>query len=898
MSVIQTSVTTHSRSSGHSATAAAAYRSGSEVTDERTGEIHDYSRKEGVEHSEIVLPAGSPEWAMDREKLWNAVEAAEDRKNSTVSREFLISFPAELSGEGSLELRQRMAREYTRALVERHGFAAEFSMHEPTGKGDQRNYHCHVLTSTRRMEKNGFFHPSETFKSRPRKGEPKASGKCRELDDMKNPVALVEAKALWSQIASRELEKAGFQDEARRWEHSHLTKREQGERALERGDISYYRECQGKPQISLGPAATALERAGIATRQGDINRERSAEAARAELDRINIGMQLEQNPALLIDRVVDRKSVFDHRDLARELHLHIDDAATFQRIMAEAQADPRLMQLSEETMVDGRRNVAKYSTIDMIAMEKRLVATAEVLSERQFHHVDPAKVEQVLEQRRTMTDEQKDMVRVVTAPNQFAVVVGDAGTGKSFSMGAAREIWEHSGYNVRGLALAGKAAEELQHGSGIESGTLASFELRLDKGFIKLTDRDILVIDESGMVGAKQLDRVLREAESAGAKVVWAGDSKQLEAIHAGAAHRTVTERLGASEITEVQRQKEQWQKDASFELARGDFKAGLDAYKDRGFVHMAETQDGARAVMVQQYMNDRGSLNSGGQIASQAVITHRNADVKAINEEIRNAIKERGELADGIKVQTAKGEREFADGDRLLFLKNDRELGVKNGSLGTVERAADGAISVKLDSGKSVQFDPAKYRNFDHGYAFTVHKTQGASVDKAYAFMSPSNNHALSYVAMTRHKDELHVHGSLEKFQSYEQMAERLGKRQVKESTLDYAESAAKLQAKREQERAAEKGAAPAQESKQSAALSALGNRAAESSKLKRAWANLEAEKGQGSKLEQAKAKWRAEIEDEKGQGTQSKRKQAWANQEKSQQEPKQRERDQGHEM
>jgi Ti-type conjugative transfer relaxase TraA len=520
------------------------------------------------------------------------------------------------------------------------------------------------------------------------------------------------------------------------------------------------------------------------------------------------------------------------------------------------------------------------------------------MSERQFHHVDPAKVEQVLEQRRTMTDEQKDMVRAVTAPNQFAVVVGDAGTGKSFSMGAAREIWEHSGYNVRGLALAGKAAEELQHGSGIESGTLASFELRLDKGFIKLTDRDILVIDESGMVGAKQLDRVLREAESAGAKVVWAGDSKQLEAIHAGAAHRTVTERLGASELTEVQRQKQQWQKDAGYELARRDFKTGLDAYNERGFVHMPQTQDETRAAMVRQYMNDRGSLNSSGETASLAVTAHRNADVLAFNKEIRNAIKERGELADGMKVQTEKGEREFADGDRLLFLKNDRELGVKNGSLGTVERAADGAISVKLDSGKSVQFDPAKYRNFDHGYAFTIHKTQGASVDKAYAFMSPSNNHALSYVAMTRHKDELHVYGSLEKFQSYEQMAERLGKRQVKESTLDYAESAAKLQAKREQERAAEKGAAPAQESKQSAALSALGNRSAESSKLKQAWANLEAENGQGSKLEQAKAKWKAEIEAEKGQGTQLKRKQAWANQEKSQQEPKQRERDQGHEM
>jgi len=136
--------------------------------------------------------------------------------------------------------------------------------------------------------------------------------------------------------------------------------------------------------------------------------------------------------------------------------------------------------------------------------------------------------------------------------------------------------------------------------------------------------------------------------------------------------------------------------------------------------------------------------------------------------------------------------------------------------------------MSVKLDSGKSVQFDPSKYQNFDHGYAFTVHKTQGASVDKAYAFMSPSNNHSLSYVGMTRHKDELHIYGSLDKFKSYEHMAECLGRRQQKESTLDYADSAAKFQATREQERKAQKQST-------ATAQSALGNRSETSAALSR---------------------------------------------------------------
>ena len=163
MAIYHLSVKTISRSAGRSATAAAAYRAGVEITDKRTGEIHDYTRKGGVESSDLVLPDYAPEWAHDRERLWNEAELSETRKNSTVAREFEIALPSELS----VSERKRLAIDFAKEIVERHGCAADVSIHAPGNEGDNRNHHAHILVTTRRIGKDGF------------------NEKTRELDDLK-----------------------------------------------------------------------------------------------------------------------------------------------------------------------------------------------------------------------------------------------------------------------------------------------------------------------------------------------------------------------------------------------------------------------------------------------------------------------------------------------------------------------------------------------------------------------------------------------------------------------------------------------------------------------------------------------------------------------------------------
>ncbi|WP_324994916.1 AAA family ATPase [Xanthomonas fragariae] len=304
-----------------------------------------------------------------------------------------------------------------------------------------------------------------------------------------------------------------------------------------------------------------------------------------------------------------------------------------------------------------------------------------------------------------------------------------------------------------------RQTRRLQTGSGIESRTLASLEYGWKEGRDPLTNRDVLVIDEAGMVGSRQLDRVLKHADQAGAKVVLLGDDKQLSAIEAGAGFRAITERTGATEITEIRRQRDSWAREASAEFARGDVRTALDAYHERGNVRMVESRDDAKAAVAADYLADR---QRGG---SAIVLAHSNNDVAGLNQAIRSARAEAGELGPSAEIETSRGKRDFAQGDRLLFLKNDRHLDVKNGTLGTVQKAEDGRLSVRLDNGREVGFSAKDYEHIDHGYAVTVHKSQGVTVDRSYVLATPGMDRSLAYVGMTRHRDSATLYAGADDF-------------------------------------------------------------------------------------------------------------------------------------
>jgi 8-oxo-dGTP pyrophosphatase MutT (NUDIX family) len=450
--------------------------------------------------------------------------------------------------------------------------------------------------------------------------------------------------------------------------------------------------------------------------------------------------------------------------------------------MSAVEGSPELVRLGR----DGRGE-ERLTSRDMMAVEDRLHRAADVMAERERHGVQASRVERALDRAEgrglVLSEQQRTALAHVTDGHDLGIVVGYAGSGKSAMLTVARETWEESGYRVRGIALSGIAAENLESGSGIASRTIASLEHQWGQGREFLDAQDVLVIDEAGMIGSRQLERVLGEAERQGAKVVLVGDPEQLQAIEAGAAFRSLAERHRLVEITEIRRQREGWQQEATRELGTGRAGEALGAYRQHGMVHGAETRDQARTDLIEGVERDRALAPDKTRI----ILTHTNAEVLALNNLCRSKLREAGALGEDVAIHVERGKREFASGDRVMFLKNDRGLGIRNGSLGVLETVDASCMTVRLDAGRTVAFDLKDYAHLDHGYAATIHKAQGVTVDRVHVLATPGLDRHAAYVALSRHRDRVELHYGRDDFADDARLARVLSRDRSKDMASDY---------------------------------------------------------------------------------------------------------------
>lgn len=283
--------------------------------------------------------------------------------------------------------------------------------------------------------------------------------------------------------------------------------------------------------------------------------------------------------------------------------------------------------------------------------------------------------------------------------------------------------------------------------------------------------------------------RLLSAAEKAGAKVVLVGDPEQLQAIEAGAAFRSIAERHSHVEITQVRRQHEDWQRDATRQLATGRTGEALASYEARGMVHVAETRDRAREDLVERWDKDRNAEPGKSRI----ILTHTNDEVRELNLTARDRLRQAGALGADVTVRAERGERQFAVGDRLMFLKNDRGLGgaggVKNGMLGEIEQVSPTQMTVRLDAGRSVAFDLKDYAQVDHGYAATIHKSQGVTVDRTHVLATPGMDRHGAYVALSRHRDSVQLHYGRDEFEDLGKLTRVLSRERAKDMASDFAQ-------------------------------------------------------------------------------------------------------------
>ncbi|ESZ49318.1 Ti-type conjugative transfer relaxase TraA [Mesorhizobium sp. RSR565B] len=721
------------RKAGSSAVASAAYRSASRLRDERIERSHDFSAKRGVVHSEVMLPENAPATWSDRERLWNDVEAFEGRKDAQLAREVEFALPRELNQAQGIEL----ARDFVQAEFVCQGMVADLNVHWDRAEDGSPKPHAHVMLTMRSADENGF------------------GAKVRDW----NRTELVERwRERWAELANERLAEL---DIDARIDH----------RSLEAQGIAL------EPQTQIGAPAQRIEGSGLAA--GNI------QADRAELHREiarNNGVRIIAEPSVALDAITHQQSTFTVKDIAKFSHRHSDGVEQFNAVMAAISSAPDLVELGK----DGRGE-DRFTTRQMIETEQRLHHAAERMAGEGRHAASDvhrrAALALAAQRGLILSGEQTDALAHITDGRSLGVIVGFAGTGKSAMLGVARQAWSAAGYEVRGAALSGIAAENLDSGSGISSRTIASMEHSWGQGRDLLTARDVLVIDEAGMVGTRQLERVLSHAADVGAKVVLVGDPQQLQAIEAGAAFRSIHERHGGVEIGRVRRQREDWQRDATRDLATGRIGAAISAYDAQGMVHQAATRDEARGVLVERWDRDRQAHPDARRI----ILTHTNDEVRALNQAARERLRAAGELGGEVHVKVERGARAFASGDRVMFLRNERGLGVKNGTLGIVEELNTQSMTIRVDDGRSVRFDLKDYAHIDHGYAATIHKAQGMTVDRTHVLATPGMDAHGSYVALSRHRDRMDLHYGGDDFSTRERLDRTLSRDRAKDMASDY---------------------------------------------------------------------------------------------------------------
>ncbi|PSJ62760.1 Ti-type conjugative transfer relaxase TraA [Pseudaminobacter soli (ex Li et al. 2025)] len=731
-----------SRGSGRSALLSAAYRHCARMEHRAEGRTVDYSGKRGLRHEEFLLPTGAPEWAKaliaDRsaagaaEAFWNAVEAFEKRSDAQLAKEFIIALPVELTVEQNVAL----AREFVATHVLARGQVADWVFHDEPG-----NPHIHLMTTLRPLIEDGFG--------------PKRVPVIREDGAPLRTESGKIVYRLWSG------EKADFLEQREGWldlQNKHL--------ALAGLDI----RVDGRSYAERGIDLAATTHLGVATKA--IGRKGEKAGTSSELERIQLFKErraenrerILRRPEIVLDLVTREMSVFTERDIAKVLHRHVDDAGTFQQLMARILQCPEVLLLECEhiALATGAPEPAKYTTRELIKIEAEMVRQAIWLAGRSSHGVREKLLAVAFERHSRLSEEQRAAIEYVSDDARIAAVVGRAGAGKTTMVKAAREVWEAGGYRVVGAALSGKAAEGLEKEAGIASRTLASWELAWGRGRDELDEKTVCVLDEAGMVCSRQMALIVETVAKASAKLVLIGDPDQLQPIGAGAAFRAIADRIGYAELETIYRQREQWMRDASLDFARGNIADALNAYEQAGMMRTEWTRQEAIAALIEDWNRDYDPEKT------TLILAHRRRDVRMLNELARAKLVERDIVGEGSAFRTEDGVRRFSAGDRIVFLKNEGFLGVKNGMLANVVEAVPGRIVVEIGerSGRRhVTVEQRSYANVDHGYATTVHKSQGATVDRVKVLASSTLDRHLTYVSMTRHRDAAELYVGMAEF-------------------------------------------------------------------------------------------------------------------------------------
>ena len=457
--------------------------------------------------------------------------------------------------------------------------------------------------------------------------------------------------------------------------------------------------------------------------------------------------------------------------------------------------------------VDG---VKQFATTDTLRVEAGMLTGMKRLNAARTHGVKPEIVRRIIQARRSFSPEQRKAFLHLVSKGGFKVLTGLPGTGKTYVLEAAKAAWEEAGFDVIGLSLAGRAAVNLQQEAGIRSDTVAHFLRELEqrqyqsladhaKKFLvksraiipikrlKLSSQSIVVVDEAGMLATKDFERLRKQVERHGAKLVVVGDDAQLPPIDAGSPFTAAIERFDAVKMIDIRRQENPFDQSAIKNLLANKTGAFLESLIARGKLHVEVNREQARERLLKDWVQNGGRDNP----IDHRILVTNNSERQILNRKCQE--QRLGVHGKAIKACVSVGEQRLYEGDFVTFTDRNLRLGIENGQVGFISsieksRGQSTKVTVTMSDERKVTCDLRGYSGIELAYCSTTHKLQGATVKhNTYILLNEMQGKEMTYTQVTRHVKEAHIYTDrVSAGDNLEHLAKQIGRSERKHLAHD----------------------------------------------------------------------------------------------------------------
>ena len=515
--------------------------------------------------------------------------------------------------------------------------------------------------------------------------------------------------------------------------------------------------------------------------------------------------QTAKDPDAILKFLTRHQAVFTEADVDRFLSKHVDksDRAQVKESLFQNDQILQLKQIDPHGHYWKHKEQDLYTTREVREEEQRVCRYAEQIAENNGCKVSKKSMRAVESTYTLGVDQKEAFLAAIGRDKEFqdqglVIIQGRAGTGKSYTLQAIREAYEKDSVEVIGLAPTNTVAQDLKTDAGFSEAKTVHKMLFDHKNEIETVSKgSVLIVDEAGMLANDMLTELFHVAKRTESKVILVGDDRQLSSVARGGMFPYLADHHNAVFLTEVRRQDISWQQAMNQHLSAGKVDQALRILSHHDGLHAFQSRQEAEKALVQDWMVYHRSHPEKDKL----VMTHRNHKVKDFNQAIRQELKTVGHLPEvEYECLTAKAEtwsrERFSVGDRVQFTHTSRKKGIYNGTFGTLEAIQNTSAEkdktavqfvVKQDNGQEVVFDPSRFHGFTHGYASTIYKAQGKTTPVAFVYHEGYGSKSLSYVALTRQKEDVHLYTSKQATPDFETLVRQLSREDSKVCSLSF---------------------------------------------------------------------------------------------------------------